>query len=84
MIGSLSPGRGWEFFSSPPAIQWVPAVKQLGYEADHSPPLMPRSRICGAILSLPQYIFITLCSIEAQGQLYLYILPYLIYWNMTA
>jgi hypothetical protein len=45
--------RGWEFFSSPvsrtargpsqPPIQWVPGalfleVKQLGYEADHSPP----------------------------------------------
>jgi hypothetical protein len=48
---SASPGRDWEFFSSPPhpdrlwkpPIQWVPEVLSLGVklpgrEADHSPP----------------------------------------------
>jgi hypothetical protein len=53
MIGSSSPGSGWEFFSSPPdpnrswahpaPVQWVPGaiflgVKRPGSKADHSPP----------------------------------------------
>jgi hypothetical protein len=31
-------------------------IKRLGYEAHHSP-LVPRSRMRGAILPLPQYVF---------------------------
>jgi hypothetical protein len=54
MIGGSSPGRGWEFFSSPPGLdriwgppslllQWVRGslslgAKRPGCEADHSPP----------------------------------------------
>jgi hypothetical protein len=48
--GGSSPGRGWEFFSSPPRPErlWGPPsllsdgyrglVKRTGHEADHSPP----------------------------------------------
>jgi hypothetical protein len=40
-----------------PPIQWVLGVKWPGREADHSPHLVPRSRMCGAIPPLLQYIF---------------------------
>jgi hypothetical protein len=42
-------------------------------EADRSPHLGPRSRIRGAIPSLPQYAFMAWCSVKAQGKLYLYL-----------
>jgi hypothetical protein len=32
---------------------------------------VPRSRICLAIPPLPQYAFMSCCSVTAQGQLYL-------------
>jgi hypothetical protein len=32
--------------------------------------------MCGAILPLPQYDFMWWCSVEAQGQLYLYLYFY--------
>jgi hypothetical protein len=50
LTGCSSPGKGWEFFSSPPALgptqppsQWAPGalslgVKRPGREADHSSP----------------------------------------------
>jgi hypothetical protein len=37
------------------------------------------SRMCGSIPPLPQYAFMVWCSVKekkAQGQLYLYLLPY--------
>jgi hypothetical protein len=39
--------------------------------------LVPRSRICGAISTLSQYIFMVWCLV-AQGQLYLLPLPNII------
>jgi len=41
-----------------PAIQWVPGapspgVKQVGYEADHSPPLLLRQKVCENITGPP-------------------------------
>jgi len=41
-----------------PPIQWIPGTlspgaKQLGHNADHSPPSRPRLRMCGAIPPFP-------------------------------
>jgi hypothetical protein len=52
-----------------PPIQWVLGtlslrVKQPGHEADHSPPLMLRSRTHGAIPAILQYIFMTWCLVK--------------------
>jgi hypothetical protein len=38
--------------------------------------LVPRLRMHGAIHLLPQYAFVAWWSVKAQGQLYLYLLPY--------
>jgi len=45
-----------------PPIQWVLGalslgLKQLGHEADHSPPSSAKIRVHGAIPTLPQYAF---------------------------
>jgi hypothetical protein len=58
-----------------PPIQWVPGalfleLKWLGREADPSPPSSAEVK-GGAVLPLPQYAIMALCSVEAQGQLYL-------------
>jgi hypothetical protein len=50
-----------------PPIQWVRGALSLGVkqprrEADHSPPF-------------PQYASMAWCSVKAQGQFYLYLLP---------
>jgi hypothetical protein len=82
-----SPGKGQEFFSSPPRPDrlWRPtSLLSSGYQEELSlgikQPgltthlhLVPRSRMRGAILSLPQYAFMPWCSVKAQGQLYLYL-----------
>jgi hypothetical protein len=52
-----------------PPIQWVLealslGVKQPGHEADHSPLLVPRSRMCGAVPPLAQYIFTEWCLVK--------------------
>jgi hypothetical protein len=88
MIGGSSPGRGWEFFSSPPRPDrlWAPpsllsngyeglfsrGIKRQGREANHSHPSSAESRMLGAILPFPQYAFMVWCSDEIQEQLYLY------------
>jgi hypothetical protein len=61
-----------------PSIQWEPGalslgVKRPGREADRWPHLVPRSRKGWRYTSLPQYAFMAWCSVEAQGQLYLYL-----------
>jgi hypothetical protein len=38
--------------------------KVAGGEADHSPPLVPRSRMHGAIPPLPQYVFMAWCLLK--------------------
>jgi len=65
--GSPSPFSGYRWPFSRGKI--VPGVKLT----THFHPL-PRSRMRGAILPLPQYIFMLWCSVKkAQGQLYLYL-----------
>jgi hypothetical protein len=63
-----------------PTIQWVPGalslwVKRPGREADHSPPSSNEVKNASSYTSIPQYTFIAWCSVKAQGQIYLYILP---------
>jgi hypothetical protein len=50
-----------------------PGVKRPGREADHS--LQPSAEVKNAwsYTSTPQYAFMALCSVKAQGQLYLYL-----------
>jgi hypothetical protein len=86
MIGGSSPGRGWEFFSSPPCPErlWGPPsllsngyqglLKRLRREADYSPPSSAEVKNAWSYTSLPQYAFMTWCFVkeEEQRQLYLY------------
>jgi hypothetical protein len=106
MIGGSSPGRGWEFFSSPPRPDrlWDPpsllsnvyqgalslGVKRLGREADQLPPSSAEVKNAQSYTSTPQYAFMALCSVKAQGQLYftftfivncLYETCIVIYWS---
>jgi hypothetical protein len=58
-------------------IQWVAGalslgVKQLGHEADHSPPSSAEVKNEWCYTSTPQYTYMAWCSVKAQGQLYLY------------
>jgi hypothetical protein len=73
---SSTPGRNWEFFSSPPRpdLLWGPPsllsngtsvffsleVKRPVREADHS-----HQRMSGAIPPLPQYAFMAWCSVKS-------------------
>jgi hypothetical protein len=64
-----------------PPIEWVPGdfslgVKRPGREADHHFYLVPKPGMRGAIPSLPQYAFMAWCSVKAQGQLFLCLLPF--------
>jgi len=45
-------------------------LKWPGREAHHSPPV-PRSRMRGVILPIPQYAFMVWRSVKEQGQLYI-------------
>jgi hypothetical protein len=65
MTGGLSPGRGWEFFSSPPdlgptqpPIQWVPGALSLGLkwqgrESDNSRPYSAEVKNAWNCTSIP-------------------------------
>jgi hypothetical protein len=78
-----SPGRGWEFFSSPhPDRLWAqPASYPLGTRGSFPRGvkltahlhLVPRSRMRGAIPPLPQYALLVWCSVKVQGQFYIYL-----------
>jgi hypothetical protein len=78
IFSSLCPQRLW----SPPSLLsnryrglfcW--GVKQLGREADHSSPSSAEVKNAWSYTSTPQYAFMAWCSVKAQGQLYLYLLP---------
>jgi len=87
MIGGSSPGIGWEFFTTASRsalgltqlpIQRVPGalsrgVKRLGREMTPHLHQVPRQRMRGAVPLLHQYAFMAWCSVEAQGQIYLYL-----------
>jgi hypothetical protein len=92
MIGVTSPGRGWKSLSSPPCPDrlWGPpsllsnryqgllpwGQSYRGVKLTTHPHLVPRLRMRGAILPLPQYAFTTWCSVKAQGQFYLFLYLY--------
>jgi hypothetical protein len=50
-------------------------VKRLEREADHSPPSSAEVRMRGAIRPFHPYAVMAWCSVKAQGQLHLYLLP---------
>jgi hypothetical protein len=80
MIRGSSPGRNWEFFSSPSCLDrlWGPpsllskgykgalslGLKRSGREADHSPPSIAEVKMREAISPLPQYAFMAWCSVK--------------------
>jgi len=52
-----------------PPVQWVPGaltpgIKQLGHEADCSPPSSAKVKNACSYTSTPQYIFMVWCSIK--------------------
>jgi hypothetical protein len=52
-----------------PPIQWVPGVlslgvKQLGCEADHSPPSSARVKNAWSYTFIPQYVFMVWCLVK--------------------
>jgi hypothetical protein len=70
-----SPGRGWEFFSSPPRPDrlWGPpslpgalslGVKRLESEADHSTSSSAEDKNAWSYTSTPQYAFMAWCSVK--------------------
>jgi hypothetical protein len=83
MIGGSNPGRGWEFFSSPPCPErlWSPPIllskgyqglfrwgwNGRGVKLTTHLQLVPRSRMSGAISPLPQYVFIAWWSVKSTG-----------------
>jgi hypothetical protein len=82
---SSIPGRGKRFFSTPqsldglwdpPSLQWVPGVKRAGPEADHSPPSNTQVKKGGATPPLPPICLQGILLNQAQGQLYLFYLPF--------
>jgi hypothetical protein len=89
MIGGSSPGRGWQFFSTPPCPNWLWNPSRLlsnGYqglfpwlEADHSPPSSAELKNEWSYISTPQYAFMALCSVKAQAE----ILPFTFFLSRT-
>jgi hypothetical protein len=67
--------------STQPPIQWVTGapslgVKRPGVKLTTHLHLVPRSKNEWSYTSIPQYAFMAWCSVEAQGQLYLYLNPH--------
>jgi hypothetical protein len=55
-----------------PPNQWVPVALSLGVKLMTHLHLVPGSKTRGSIPPVPQYAFMALYSVKAQGQLYLY------------
>jgi hypothetical protein len=88
MIGGLSPGRFWEFFSSPPRpdrLWGPPSLLFNGYQGlfqwrqsgrsvklTTHLHLVPGSRMRGNIPPLLQRTCMAWCSVKSEGQLYLF------------
>jgi hypothetical protein len=86
--GSMCPGRGWNYFSSPPRPDrlWGPpnllsngyqrlflwGVKRPGREADHSPPSSAEDKNAWSYTTTPS-IRLQVVVLRAQGQLQLYL-----------
>jgi hypothetical protein len=51
------------------------AVKRPGCEADRSPISSAEVKNAWSYTPIPQYAFMASCSVEAQGQIYIYLLP---------
>jgi hypothetical protein len=80
MIGGSSPGRGWEFFYSPPRPERLwgsPSLLPNGYqglfhcgikrrvcEADHPLPSSAEVQNAWSFTSTPQYAFMAWCSVK--------------------
>jgi hypothetical protein len=68
-----------------PPTQWIPGAHSLGverpgHETDHSlPSSAGGQRMSGDIPPLPNYTFMTWCSVKVQGQLYLFYLYIFLY-----
>jgi hypothetical protein len=74
------PGRGWEFFSSPPCpdrlwdptqtpIHWIRGavslgIKQPGRKSDHSPPSSVKVKNAWSYTATPQYVFMAWCLVK--------------------
>jgi hypothetical protein len=63
--------------STQPPIQWIPGalslgVKQLGHEADHSPPSSAKVNNSWSYTSTPQYIFVAWCLVKHRDNFTLY------------
>jgi hypothetical protein len=68
-----------------PPIQWVSGalslgVKRPGREANHSLPSSAEIKNAWSYIPLPQYSFMAWCSVNAQGQFYLYF--YINFWDI--
>jgi hypothetical protein len=73
---------GWRIFSAllrrvlgptQPPIQWLPGgVKQLGHEADCSPPASADVKKMWICISTPPYAFMAWCLTQGQLNLFLY------------
>jgi hypothetical protein len=88
MMGGSSPGRGWEFFSSPLRSdrRWRPpnllfngyqglfpwGLSCRGVKLTTRLQLVPRSRMRGAIPQLSQYAFMAWCSVMSSDNFYIY------------
>jgi hypothetical protein len=55
-------------------IQWVPGVKQLGLEADHSPPSSAIVENVWSYISTPSYVFMVWCVIKHRIHLHVVLL----------
>jgi hypothetical protein len=87
--GGSSPGKGWEFFSSPPhsrpalgpeqpPIQWVQGafslgIQRSGCEADRLPATSDEVKNEWSYTSAPQYVFMAWCLVKNRDSCQLFL-----------